>query len=284
MRDLEPHLVHAHWTYEYELASQDSGIPHVTTAHDSPLTILRYTHDFYRLARFAVAYKARSGIRHLSAVSPYLADRWRTQMRYRGPIAVIPNPMPIDLPARRAPSDHPVVLDVASSGPLKNVGTLLKAFRLARRAIPEAELRLAGPGLANDGRLARWAAKEGLQQGVTFMGPLDRAQLAIEYARSWILVHPAREEACPMVILEALGAGLPVIGGDRSGGVPFVLDHGRLGVLTDIRSHSAIAARIVDALEGGPPTIVPSASAHAFAKFSPQSVVDKYLEWYESVS
>ena len=148
LRDFHPDIVHAHWTYEFELAAQDSGLPHVTTAHDAPFTILRHMRDPYRAARLGVALRARPGIRHLSTVSPYMADRWRRQMRYRDPISVIPNSIPQSAvsPSRR-PSPHPTVLEVADSGRLKNIGGLLRAFAIVRMQVPEAELRLVGPGL-----------------------------------------------------------------------------------------------------------------------------------------
>jgi hypothetical protein len=52
------------------LAAQDSRCTHVTTAHDSPTTVLRRMPDAYRLARLAVAELAARRTRHLSVVSP----------------------------------------------------------------------------------------------------------------------------------------------------------------------------------------------------------------------
>jgi glycosyltransferase involved in cell wall biosynthesis len=49
-----------------------------------------------------------------------------------------------------------------------------------------------------------------------------------------------------MVIGEAQLAGVPVIGGARSGGVPWALDYNRAGRLVDVRSTSSIAAVMVE--------------------------------------
>jgi YD repeat-containing protein len=54
-----------------------------------------------------------------------------------------------------------------------------------------------------------------------------------------------------MVIGEAQLAGVPVIGGAHSGGVPWALDYNRAGRLVDVRSTSSIAAAMVElALDG----------------------------------
>ena len=100
-------VVHAHWTYEFALSCEKERRPVLVTAHDAPLTILRLTRDAYRLVRAVLAYRVRVGIRTLSAVSPYLAQRWRTEMIYRRPIMVVPN-IAVGLP---------VVTPPAGSGP-----------------------------------------------------------------------------------------------------------------------------------------------------------------------
>lgn len=282
LRDAAPDIVHAHWTYEFELAAQDSGLPHVTTAHDAPVTILRHMRDPYRAARLAVAARARPGIRHLSAVAPYLAARWRREMHYRRPIRVIPNSIPTDaLPAQRTPSPHPVLLEVADAGARKNVRGLLLAFKTAIAGVSDAELRLVGAGLGADDSLALWARARGLAKGVTFLGRLERDQLRKEYGRAWVFVHASLEEACPMTLLEALGASLPAVGGSNSGGVPFVLDYGRAGTLTDVSNPQAFAEAILEALafgpESGPPLV-------AVERFAPSAVAGQYVYLYSTAS
>ena len=279
---IAPDVVHAHWTYEFELAAQDSGLPHVTTAHDSPFTVLRHMSDSYRAARLLVALAARPGIRSLSVVSPSLGKAWRRQMLYRGPMTVIPNSIPQSgVPEHRTPTRHPTMLEVADAGPLKNVRGLIRAFTSVRRTHPDAELRVVGPGLDPRGELAGWAIGAGLASGVSFLGVLSREQLAEEYSRAWIFVHASLEEACPMTILEAHGAGLPVVGGIHSGGVPFVLDYGRAGWLTDVSDPKALARTLSRLIGDGPPAPPPGALEYARATFGPSVVTADYLDFYE---
>jgi glycosyltransferase involved in cell wall biosynthesis len=206
--------------------------------------------DAYRLIRTAMAIRVRFAIRELTVVSSYLADRWRKEMLYRRPIAVIANIVPA-LPPPANPSsvrNRWVVLDVATDSRLKNVRTLIHAFATVLKKYPQAELRLVGPGLGAVDAIADWARSCRLDANVTFVGSLDRARIADEYARASIFCHPSLEEAQPLALLEALDAGLVVIGGESSGGVPWTLFGGRAGILVDVTSASAIADGISDAM------------------------------------
>jgi len=81
-------VIHALWTYEFAWAALDTRRPVVVTARDAPLTILREMRDAYRAMRALMAYLVRARTPVLTAVSPYLAGRWRREMLYRQPIHV----------------------------------------------------------------------------------------------------------------------------------------------------------------------------------------------------
>jgi glycosyltransferase involved in cell wall biosynthesis len=49
-----------------------------------------------------------------------------------------------------------------------------------------------------------------------------------------------------MALIEAMSRGIPVIGGESSGGVPWTLDHGRAGRLVDVRSSDAVAQAMLE--------------------------------------
>lgn len=284
LREWRPDLVHAHWTYEFALAAQDSLLPYVTTAHDAPLTILRHARDPYRAVRLAVAARARLGVKDLSVVSPYLVHRWRREMLFRRRIAVIPNSVPRTSVAKhRSPSDHPIVLEVAEHGPLKNVRGLLRAFALVRQQIPEAELRLAGHGLGPNGPVVPWAVAHGLSLGVSFLGYREPSDLADEYARAWLFAHASHEESFGLTVLEAIASGLPAVAGKDSGGVRYVLGDGRAGWLTDVSRPEVFAKQIAQLIAGGPLDQQPGTTEYVQKNFSLESVTCAYLGWYRAV-
>ena len=284
VRGFKPDVVHGHWTYEFALGALDAGFPCGITAHDSPYTVVRYFKDAYRSARLLVAQQVAFRAQHLSAVSPYLAERWRAQMLYRRHIDMIPNSAPTDtVVSERRPSATPVIISIGDSSGRKNIPRLIRAFSDVKGASPTAELRLIGPGLGSEDALCAKTAALGLGDGVTFVGLLSRKQLADEYSRAWLLVHPSLEETFGLTLVEAISAGLPVLGGNRSGGVPFVLNQGAAGWLCDVKDPSSIAKSILNTIDNGIPEPRAEANQYVEANFSLEAVTTKYLDWYRQI-
>jgi glycosyltransferase involved in cell wall biosynthesis len=280
-------VIHAHWTYEFAWAALDDGRPTVVTARDAPITILRHFRDPYRVVRTAMAATVRRRIRHLTAVSPYLAERWRKEMLFRGPIDVIPNATPEDvfygIGTVVAPKCPPVILEVADASRRKNVAGLLRAFAEVRRRFADAHLRLVGPGLDATGLVATWAKAEGLEVGVTYLGPLRRDELRSEFEGATVFAHASLEESFGMVLLEAMGSGVPVIAGHRSGGIPWVLGHGRAGLLVDVQDPHAFGQAIADLLadRGRRAELAHEGRLRATRHFSLDRVTAMYLDVYQ---
>ncbi|WP_181436523.1 glycosyltransferase family 4 protein [Curtobacterium sp. MCPF17_001] len=284
LKSFDADVYHAHWTYEFALACLDAGsTPLLVTAHDAPLTVLKRMPDPYRLVRTIMAVAVRSRINELTAVTPYLADRWRTEMLYRRPIRVVTNPTP-DMGSRSdmPPSDL-VILDVANGSRLKNVRRLVRAFSTVLKRVPKAELRLVGPGLERGASLHRWAARQGLDTNVHFLGTLPRDALAREYSRASMFCHPSREESQGIALLEAIQFELPIIAGKKSGAVSWTLFDGEAGVLVDVRRTAAIADAIVSVHSN--PSLSKArtirAKSLAAARYSPASVANAYVGEYE---
>jgi glycosyltransferase involved in cell wall biosynthesis len=237
-------VVHAHWTYEFALAALATKKPTVVTVHDWAPQVLRYHMHVYRVVRLVMQRQTLRRATHLTAVSPYIAEK--VQTRTRSLPKVIPNGIafPVASP-QRTHSDLRVVGALNSGfGRLKNVSVLLRAFSLARFDFPDLELRLAGPGYGPNGPAAAWAQHHGLADSVKFVGPLSFEEVSGFLSSLDLFVHPSREESFGMVLIEALLNGTPVVAGSDSGAVPWVLGAGRAGTLVDIRS----AAEIADAI------------------------------------
>jgi glycosyltransferase involved in cell wall biosynthesis len=75
------------------------------------------------------------------------------------------------------------------------------------------------------------------------MGPQPYSVLLAKLSESNLLLHPALEETFGMSIAEAMSLGVPVIGGQASGAVPWVIGEG--GVVTDVTSAASIEAAAV---------------------------------------
>ena len=132
----------------------------------------------------------------------------------------------------------------------KGIRSLLKAYELRDSGLPE--LRVAG-----DGELAGLVqAAAGSDQRISFRGALSGDQVLSEMSGAMALVFPSVwYENFPMVIVEALACGLPVVA-SRLGALPELVDDGRNGALfaaddeTDLgNTLAAMAAKPCDAAD-----------------------------------
>lgn len=287
MQDDAPDLVHAHWSYEFAMAAMESGMPHLVTCHDAPQVVLSYAPNLYRLVRYFMARRVLNRACHLTAVSPYLKQKIARYARV--PITVIPNPLPahpahLDVSGRQYDPAHPRVAMVLNGwGALKNPKPALRAFALLRRRFPAAELSIMGSDYGPGGKAKAWAQSKGLTEGVHFMGPQPHPALLAKLGDSDLLLHPSLEETFSMSIAEAMSLGVPVVGGQASGAVPWVIGDG--GRLVDVRSEQAIAQAAIDLLSDSQKLAVLSAQAgeNALARFSVDAVAAAYENAYQQV-
>lgn len=132
-------------------------------------------------------------------------------------------------------------------------GAKAESYRLLADALPRLAARDWSLLVAGDGPLEH-EVREMLEVAapgrVAFAGLLDRAQMKVLHAAADLFVWPSIGEAYGMALLEALGAGLPVVAG-ATGGVPDLITDGENGRLVPVHDASAFAAAI-DELLGDP--------------------------------
>jgi glycosyltransferase involved in cell wall biosynthesis/predicted metal-dependent phosphoesterase TrpH len=142
-------------------------------------------------------------------------------------------------PARRDAVPFPGEVRVLYAGRLskeKGVELLADAFLRARERDPRLHLLLAGGG-PDEGWLrerfeqaTRDDADEAGHPPATFLGWLDREQLATAYASSDLFLFCSRTDTYGQVIAEAQASGLPVVA-VAEGGPLSLIDHGQTGWL-----------------------------------------------------
>ena len=200
------------------------------------------------------------------AVSRGVAERWSHAARIpRGRITTIYNPVPPDL-ARRAETvpDHPffrpssgpasgpeappVVLGVGRLTKQKDFSTLVRAFASVRER-RAARLLILGEG-PERGRLERLAAKLGLGSEISFPGQVENPYAAM--ARAGVLAVSSLWEGLPLVMIEALACGCPVVSTDCPSGPAEILEGGRYGRLTPVGDPAALAEAILETLREPP--------------------------------
>ena len=79
-----------------------------------------------------------------------------------------------------------------------------------------------------------------------------------------------------------MALGIPVIGGIKSGGVPFTLDYGKAGLLVDIRSPECVADAMIRLVKepGLCSNLAMAARKYAQRNFHINRTINSYLELY----
>ena len=123
--------------------------------------------------------------------------------------------------------------------------SLLKVIPSVITRAPETRFVWAGRGpLEHD--LRAEVRRRGLEQHVRLLGQRDDVPALL--AASDLLVLPSRFEGLPLVVLEAMAAGLPVVGTRVCGTTEAIAD-GVTGRLVPIRDRAALAEAILQVLE-----------------------------------
>lgn len=142
-------------------------------------------------------------------------------------------------------SAPPLFVAVGRATAKKALVVLLLAFAEVREQVPSARLELVGGE-------PDWVTRQllialGLTSSVHFHGPMQHPEVLALLQRARCYVHPSVTapdgdmEGTPVSVLEAMGAGLPVVS-TRHGGISDVLDGTSAGILTDEYDVAATAA------------------------------------------
>ena len=98
------------------------------------------------------------------------------------------------------------------------------------------------------------------------------------------LILPSKEDNCPMVILEAMAAGIPVIA-SKIGGIPDLIEDGVTGLFCDPTDGSTIERAVRRLLDepGLAANIGSAAKAKARANYRPVQVAQRHYDLYKEL-
>ncbi len=250
-------LIHAHWVipngFPAALVARRRGLPLVVSLHGS---------DVY-LAERHVALAAAAGValRQAAAVTACSADLYVRSVRLGTRVTasrVIPygvNPQEFRPDAQAqvqvrgelgVDADTPLVVGLGRLVAKKGFGVLLDAWPHVLRQHPQALLVLVGYGDLRS-QLQRQATALGIGRQVHFAGQLERGRAAAYVAAADVFALPIVSgqgaDGLPNALLEAMGAGRPVVA-SRVAGVPDVIEDGCHGLLVPERDPAALAGAI----------------------------------------
>ena len=260
MRRIRPDIVHTNTAKAGavgRLAAKLAGVPcvvHTFHGHVFHGYFDRFrTAVFIRLERLAARWSDA-----IITLSPdlrrELVERYRITRAEH--VVVLPNGLDLGALARSprrqggfrreldVPADAPLVGIVGRLVAVKNHALFLEAAARVQTAMPSVRFVVVGDGeLRAD--VERRIDALGLRDRVTIVGWRD--DLTAIYSDLDLMVLTSENEGTPLTIIEALAAGVPVVS-TAVGGVPDLLEHGRLGGLVPPRNPDALAEAILAAL------------------------------------
>ena len=134
------------------------------------------------------------------------------------------------------------VLTVGRMLALKGHALLLEAAALRRATGSPLRLTLVGDGPERE-RLERLAVELGIEHDVTFAGAVGSDRIHEHYAASDVFCLPSLAEGIPIVLMEAMATGLPVVA-TRVGGIPELVRDGKSGLLVAPGRADVLAAAL----------------------------------------
>jgi glycosyltransferase involved in cell wall biosynthesis len=218
------------------VAAYFAGVPVVSHLH---------IENFFRPSTRAVVARLDSWSAHLCArllaVSEDTRAAYERQGYPRGRIEVVYNGVDLPLDGSQPHNDPPVVAEIARLCDVKGQRDLIRALA----DVPHARLLLAGRDLERGGEylaaLEREAERAGVRARVEFAGHRDDVPELLD--RVDVVALPSWTEGLPMIVLEAMAHGRPVLA-TPVGGTPEAVVDGETGLLVPPRDPQALASAL----------------------------------------
>jgi glycosyltransferase involved in cell wall biosynthesis len=204
----------------------------------------------------------------------------------RSKMARIYNPVDIVMTRRLAEAGGnpysgkgPHLVSVGRLSKEKGVDLLVEAMPLVRAAIPDADLTILGEGPLKPDLLAQ-RERLGLTTVVHLIGFQPNPYPYMKHADVFVL--PSRFEGLPLVVLEALAVGTPVVASDCPGALREVLGDSPVARLVRPSDPKALVEAIVSAVNVASRESRPDQRLDAFlSRFDVKTLVRDYEEILE---
>lgn len=257
VREKKPDIIHAHWIlpngYIAGRVSKVTGIPLLIQTHGSDIFTAEKNPLFRYMARYAA-----SQANYIVSPSPDHITRLGVLGVDTKKIGIVPNTVEADFAAQVTqvdtdelrhklgiPDNHIIVLSMGRMVYVKGFNYLLEGFQKIADEHPNVTLVLAGDGVIYDD-IKEQSRKLGISERVVMPGAVSRKDVPVYFKMADMFVVPSiRHESgavdgLPVVVPEAMAAGLPVIASDL-GGIPLLIRDSYNGLLIEEREPEAIA-------------------------------------------
>jgi glycosyltransferase involved in cell wall biosynthesis len=279
---LKPDLIHAQGTErDCAISAIFSPYPRLLTIHGNLRLIKRETGFPFLSALWFQTFLEAFAVPKFNGVV-CITNYTRKAVEHEVPKTwVVPNAVdPLFFTIERKPAPVPEILVVANVDSRKNQNAFIRALDPLAK---EFDFKVKFFGRCGDdayGEEFRALLRE--RTWCEFGGMIERPELREQFARAAILALPTHEDNCPMVVLEAMAAGVPVVA-SKVGGIPDLIDGTRTGLYldpNDAASMTNTVRSVLANLHGLGAKLAEAAKDEARMRFHPAVVAGRHVEIY----
>jgi len=176
----------------------------------------------------------------------------------------------------------PIILVVANIDPRKNQNAFIRALDPLEKKMSFEVRFFGGCGASDFAREFRELIES--RPWCYYGGMLGREELRSQFEQADMLVLPTHEDNCPMVVLEAQAAGVPVIA-SNVGGVPDLIEDGVTGLLVnpeDPETFCTTVEKLLINVGSFSEQLARAAHQKAFKQYHPRVIARKHLDIYRA--
>ena len=284
--EIQPNIVHGQGTErDCAISAVFSGFPNVLTLHGNMRHIAALNRD--RIFSYNwIAARLESLVLPRTDGVVCITNYTREAVRGLAPRTwVLPNAVDqsfFDVQNVAAANEPPVGLCVGTICALKNQHAFIRALDPLAQAKKFKVVFAGAPSRDTYGAEFHRLVQE--RPWCEHIGFLNREQLKRRLATAAFVALPTREDNCPMVVLEAMAAGVPVMA-SKVGGVPDLIEPGKTGLFCDPARPESFRAGVEKLLADRPwsQQLAAAARAEALRRFHPLVIARKHLDIYREV-
>lgn len=288
IKEIKPDLVHSQGTDEYGYAAISRRWPAVITVHGiraleakwlSKSWLSRWT-----LLKYIELYCFKKA-EYIISINPYVDKVIKNKTK--AVIFPIENAINDDFYQLKSTDKINRLIFIGTIEPRKSPLLLMKAFIKAKIQYPDLHLTIIGPydsGFPDyQDEIQKYVNQQGEKSGIQLMGWRQPEEVRREISKASILVLPSRQETAPMVIAEAMAAGLMIIA-TRAGGIEYMVGNEKEGYLVDIDDEKSLFEAIINSQKHPEKTKIMRANAKkAASKYNSHLVADKTYSVYKKI-
>jgi glycosyltransferase involved in cell wall biosynthesis len=285
LRQLEPTVVHYHETWGF--SAPKCGFPAVFTVHGfDSLNLPTEKAPFWRTRSKLWDWSESIGLRkqkHIISIAPYVHHAISTKTNAK--ISDIWNSLnPLAYAVSRK-EKRGSLLFLGWLNPRKNPLVIVKAAAKLIKKHPDLKVRLCGEASVPHyfKELQDAISDFGLTKCVEMPGRLNQSAVRKELSTAALLVLPSFQENAPMVIAEAMAAGIPIVASNLCG-IPDMVEDGKSGLLLNDPTDADELVNTLDKLLSNDELRHcqgESAKYRAEQLFHPTSVASQTIEVYK---